>query len=73
MAGACCVEDSGSKGRCNDRNTGFSNARGIVGCAVEDMDLDMRRFVHPKDRIIVEVALLDDAVLGGDLAIKCGR
>ncbi len=37
------------------------------------MDLDLGCFGHPKDRIIVEVALLDDAVLGGDLSVECGR
>jgi endonuclease/exonuclease/phosphatase (EEP) superfamily protein YafD len=36
------------------------------------MHLDARRFVHSKDPVVVEVALLDASILERELAVECG-
>src|SRR3989442_1646419 len=58
-------------GRADERGPRLADP-GRLLVAVHDVHLDLRRLRHAHDRVIVEVALLDTAVLQRDLAVEHG-
>ena len=64
-------EDGVAERGCRDGGADLAEAAGRLG-ALDAIDLDLRRLVHPQIAVVVEVALLDGAVLQGDVAVQRG-
>jgi len=63
--------DGVGEGRRQDGRARLADAARLL-LAVDNDHLDLRHLVHAQDRVIVEIGLLDPAVLDGDPAIERG-